>query len=566
MLINRQIIYLKHSPDNSDIEGTPYKAIRPIGMADADFNSILNFFKKIVDETKVDGLRYSDDTLMKFNLNHFCLSGGTVLFKVVESVKMPGSGVPELYGFFTPVSDVRTMWLEIGKMCYLLASEIPGGVKDGAIDYEELSAYDSNSVHGVKSYYRTSLETMVKDLFSSPFPINAALTSMPDEFYPQGVKFYSNGTNSEKTDSTLKEVGIEFDNKKIRYTIGKCNQSLKSALLVSVPHDDEIKGGFLKLKKKGEGSAKAIRQWCYDYTHNGQQQSDNCDFIVLDKAFEYSPVGDTFNAYIGNIGTNAERLPRVEGARLVSKVATLEPEVVETPKDPEISKAKEMPAKISKPVKAKKEPAPDISKTPSAVAEPETQHKTQTEVKPVKSVKPVKQPKPEKQSKPEKQPKPAKPSKPPKPGVKVHPLLQQAQERREEESAAARSQKSAPVPVPPRQGNSDDRPSRSKFGQKVHPLLQQAQDNASGFETKPRGDAPPPPPRPEPRPGGEPGRPMRSKFGPKPQYAPRPEEETPKSTENSVMQPETNGNDDAMISESRPAPLPRYAPPQKKEP
>ena len=62
MLINRQIFYLKHSSDNADVEGLPYRAIHPVGMDEADLVTMLNFFRKIVDETKIDGLRYSDNT------------------------------------------------------------------------------------------------------------------------------------------------------------------------------------------------------------------------------------------------------------------------------------------------------------------------------------------------------------------------------------------------------------------------------------------------------------------------------------------------------------------------
>ncbi|MCL1904224.1 MAG: hypothetical protein FWF94_07395 [Oscillospiraceae bacterium] len=589
MLINRQILYFKHSSDNSDIAGMSYKAIRPFGMDDADFNSILNFFKKIVDETKVEGLRYSDDTLMKYNLNHFCLNGGTLLFKVIEATKMPGSGVPELYGFFTPLSDVRTMWLSIDKMCYLLAAETPGSAKDGAIDYDVLSEYDSNTIHGVKSYYRTSLENMMKDLLSSPFPINVALTASPDEFFPQGVKFYSNGMTSEKTDSTLKEVEIEFDKKKIRYSIGKCNQSLKHAHLVSIPHDDELKGGFLKLKKKNDGTSKAIRQWNYEYTNNGEQQSDNCDFITIDKSFEYSPVGDTFNAYIGNIGVNAEKLPRVEGARLVSKVATLEPEIVEAPpqKMQKTSNAAANPVaavtpkadKYGKPDKLNKQKEEAVKKVvESSAIETNDEETTAVGVQQKAAVKPkpektVKAPKAEKVEKAAKASKPAKPSKPPKAGVKVHPLLQQAQERRDEEARTARAERTAPIPPPPRPERSfGENPSRSKFGQKVHPLIQQAQDNSDNSN----GGRTDMPPRPESRPSGDPGRPTRSKFAPKPHYSSRQEQEDlkhqadlkhndepPLNDDNNVVQAEIN-NTHENKTESRPAPLPRYAPPQEK--
>ena len=137
--VNRDIVYLKYSPDSKTIEGlTNYTAVRPDLMSDADFQSVINFFRKIVDETKTDGARYVNEVLMTNNINHFCLKGGTVLFKVVET--QYGSGIPELYGFYTLLSSVRTMWIEIDKLCYLLAAETPGSAENGSIDYDMLTA------------------------------------------------------------------------------------------------------------------------------------------------------------------------------------------------------------------------------------------------------------------------------------------------------------------------------------------------------------------------------------------------------------------------------------------
>lgn len=513
MLIKREIFYIKHSSDNADIEGIPHRAIRPPGMGDDDYNTMLNFFRKIVDETKVDGLRYSDDTLMKNNLNLFCLSGGTLLFKIVESVKHPGSGIPELYGFYTPMSGVRAMWLEIDKMCYMLTSEVPGSNKDsvdGMIDYEVLSTYDADSVHGVKAFYRTALENMVKDLMSQPFPINAALTSAPDELYPQGVKFYSNGMNAEKTDSTLKEVEIEFDDKKIRYNIGKCSQPMKDAILISVPYEDERKGGFLK-RVKGENSAKAVRQWWYYYTQNGAEQKEICDFVVLDKAFEYSPIEDTFNAYTGKFGVNAERLPRVEGARLVSKVAMLEPE--EVPKQ-EIPKPEPPKVKAKAPVFAPEPQKEEIRREdkPQEIKREEVSKQPKLpKLKPIIEIKP-KAEKSEKPAKPEKSEKPPKPLKT-KPGMKVHPLLQQAEEHRLAEAAeiASRtrgSEKETDAHHHHHHYSESARPARSRFG---------TPSSGTGGDDGGNGTSPvrkPPPPPPPPPTAGS-GRPARSKFGPK---------------------------------------------------
>jgi hypothetical protein len=325
--INRDILYIKQSPASKGVEGlVGYEAVRPAGISDDDFSSMMNFFKKIIDETKLDGARYADKVLLRHNINLFCLKSGTVLFKIVECPKMYGCGVPELYGFFTPIDRVRAMWIEIDKLCYLLASEVPGTTKEEILDPDMLTYLDVDDIDDAQPVYKKAFQEMLGGFLKSPYPVSAALSGIPDEFYPRGVKLYKNGMDIEKTDGVSKEIEIEFDENQINNAIERCTEPLKSALLVSMPHEDEIETVSKKkqslFKKKGgdyvRPVGRAIRQWCYDYIHNGEHNSENCDFIVLDKAFEYSPVTDTFNAHIGKVGDMVDKLPEINSARIKS--------------------------------------------------------------------------------------------------------------------------------------------------------------------------------------------------------------------------------------------------------
>ncbi|MCL1881432.1 MAG: hypothetical protein FWF76_04570, partial [Oscillospiraceae bacterium] len=396
-LINREILHFKHAPNvtqERELEGLPnYEAIRPASLTnDDDFSCILNFFRKIIDETKLDGVKYANTSLLKHHIGHFCLNSGTVLFKIVE--KKRGSGVAELYGYFTPLSEARTMWLDISKLFYQLTVEMPGSAQNAPFDYEKLQALSVNDIKNAQPIYRSSMENMLSELQNSAFPMNAVLSSLPESFYPSGVKVFPNGMVLEKTDGVQKEVLLSFDDAQISTHMKECNEPLKSASLASVPYvdDDKKSGGLFKLKKNDKTTAKAINQWYYKYTTDGQAQQQNCDFIKLNKPLEYSPVSDTFAAYTGRLGANADVLPVVESATVYVPPASETKAMVVT--------------SVGTPPPLQKQSTPELSSAPPP--------------KPTlpSSPKAVKPPKP---SKPEKK----------KPVGKVHPLLAQAEEREE---------------------------------------------------------------------------------------------------------------------------------------
>ncbi|MCL2754749.1 MAG: hypothetical protein FWD35_03395, partial [Oscillospiraceae bacterium] len=479
MILNRDILHIRRGDgEYTPLEGLPtYEAVRPATMNDDDFNSMLNFFRKIIDETRYDGARYANISLMRYHMGNFCLAGGTVLFKVIEKKK--GSGVPELYGFYTELSNARSMWLEIEKLCYLLTLEQPGSVESGEIDYAYLNSLGVNHVQNAQPIYRSNLEKMAKDFQSSSYPVSGILTCLPSEFYPNGVKRYDNGMHVEKTDAVIKKITLEFNEAQIREKIAECTQPLQGAVLVSIPYEDEDskKGGLFGGKKKKAANERVINQWHYRYVDGAAQKEENCDFIKLDKPFEYSPLIDTFNSYIGKFGTNVDPLPDVDSAGIpqpkppASEMPTATPGMPAAGGTPSAA-APPAPGNIRavrppKPTKQKSPPPPPIAAAPAGaapVAPPPPQHSAAMPVAP---------------------PPTGKKGKPP---PKVHPLLDSANERAAAPAPPKRQpQRHAPPPKPKR------------FEGKVHPLLESADERAAAPPPRRpvRSGAPiPPPPSP----------------------------------------------------------------------
>ncbi|MDR0221980.1 MAG: hypothetical protein LBI38_00360 [Oscillospiraceae bacterium] len=351
--INREIIYFKYSPQKSvsaaskepEYEGLDLYAIsRPEGIDEADFATLLNFFRRIDGEYKFDGARYANETLTSNNLHFFCLNSGAAMFKITESAGTPGNGQAELFGFFIALSDVRTAWLYIDKLCYMLAGEEPGKAQSGTIEEDMVSGLDANSVKELPPVFRSSLMELAGRLAVVNFPESFALTCLPESFFPDGVKVYENGFMPVKTDGSAKEKTIEFDDALLARLSGECKEPLKSAVIISVSNDDEEnvaevkKGGFFGKFKKNQQSqreVKAVNQWRYDFISNLQRQSENCDFIRLNAPVEYSPIMDTFKAYVGIVpGSKEDKLIPVSkipsanifipGARRRPSVASME--------------------------------------------------------------------------------------------------------------------------------------------------------------------------------------------------------------------------------------------------
>ncbi|MDR0197496.1 MAG: hypothetical protein LBI36_04680 [Oscillospiraceae bacterium] len=344
--IKRETIYVKYSPekksadDEENYEGLElYEISRPKKMDEEDFETLLNFFRRVDDEMKFDGVRFTDDVLTSNNLHFFCLKSGAVMFKIIKS-----GGQAELYGFFVALSDVRTAWLYIDKLCYMLAGETPAASGSGIVKEEELFVLDVNSFTGLPSALRSSLMDLGARLSAAPFPESFALTCLPKSFFPDGVKVYENGFMPEKTSGEAKERTIELDDALLTRLSDKCKEPLKSAVIMCVSNDDEgddtevKKGGLFGKRKKGQQpreEARAVKQWRYEFISNLQRQSENCDFIHLNEPIEYSPVADTFYAYVGVIPGSgddamipASKIPGAEiyvpGAKRKPSVASID--------------------------------------------------------------------------------------------------------------------------------------------------------------------------------------------------------------------------------------------------
>ncbi|MCL1831819.1 MAG: hypothetical protein FWG45_02775, partial [Oscillospiraceae bacterium] len=494
-LFNRDILRFKHTPGKKlpGVGDTPtlrnYEAQRPSAISDDDFNAMLNFFRKIIDETKMDGTKFAPPTLMRHHIGHFCLSGGTVLFKIVD--KMPGAAVPELYGFYTPLADVRTMWLEIESLCYLLTMEVPGSTKNEAVDYDTLSRLNVNDINA-QPIYKEKLEGMARAFAASAYPVSGVLTCLPSEFYPTGVKLYENGMIAEKTDNAIKEIILELNEQQVQQELLNCPVPLKGAILVSVPFVDEDakKGGLFGKKHKDEAGKKAINQWYYKYVLNSQQQDDICDFIKLDKPFEYSSVSDTFAQLTGKFGDNALVLPEIDTASIYAppKAPKMPPAPTGAPPMGGVPGGQAAPAPMNAPPKRGKVPPPPPMMQPMGQAAPPHMNAPPIAPKPAKAPPPVKAPTPPKAAKPQKKGK----------DVKVHPLLAQAEERSTTPSRPVGRGSAAPrPPVQP--------PKKREFG-KVHPLLEAAEERESRpAATRERRQPIPPPPMPGQAPPARPG-------------------------------------------------------------
>ncbi|MCL2634785.1 MAG: hypothetical protein FWD34_09770 [Oscillospiraceae bacterium] len=314
--INRKIIHIKNLSEDTSA---------PSKMAPGDFETLLNFFRRINDEIKAEGSRLSNETLAQHNIQFFCLSSGAVMFKIIENPLNPGGDMAEIYGFFIPLSDVRTAWLDIDKLCMMLAVEAPGSAESGELSYEKLCEVDTAALRQLSATFRNSLREAAGKLVDKPFPESFAVSCLPKIFFPDGVNIYENGFFSSTTDGSVKEKVIELDDRLIADLLAECKEPLKSAVIMCVANEsddsqaEEKKGGLFKMFKKNSQSldeAKAIKQWRYEFISNLQRQSENCDFIIVDKPIEYSPIMDTFNAYTGKVGTDKDDLPSVPSARI----------------------------------------------------------------------------------------------------------------------------------------------------------------------------------------------------------------------------------------------------------
>jgi len=327
--INREIIYIKYSPpETSKSDGLDgYAAPRPASMAEPDFNTLLNFFRKICGELKSDEAHYSGDTLLNNNTHFFCFKSGAALFKIAPCPA--AQNTPELYGYFFAAENVRTAWVYIGKLCYVLAGDSPRFGKSGKFSEEKLAGLDVNSLNTLHETYKTALSEMTAKLSERNYPENFVLSCLPDNFYPDGVKVYNSGFIPVKTNTKSTDVIVEFDDAALAGMVNGCKEPLRTAVIASVAADDtddtpaEVKkGGFFRLFRKEtpvvEVKGKPIRSWRYDFLGETMRRTESCDFIRLNEPLEYSPISDTFFAYNAIVAPEAKEamLPIPPAARV----------------------------------------------------------------------------------------------------------------------------------------------------------------------------------------------------------------------------------------------------------